>query len=211
MQNLCGNKKRVQSFPYTAFIDAFGLYCNMYRPTTGYYLQFAFLNKSDRKRQINVFPITLGPFGAKWGDIVAALVHLRDLEFGIDIQLDTGKVVTVCAPCLAYVGNMPQQQNNAGCKSQNAKFFCRSCLIGPKDKGNIRYDVVANGRYHYEMKQNNWVDVFSKIGLADEESPLTTILTPALCTPLAFPGNGAHSEFKGIAKQILYVLFTNII
>jgi hypothetical protein len=216
IENLCGDEKRVQSFPYT-----FGLYRNMYRPTTGYYLQFAFLNESDRKRRMNVFPITLGPFGAKWEDIVAALVHLRDLEFGIEIQLDTGEHVTVCAPCLAYVGDMPQQQNNAGCKSQNAKFFCRSCLIGPKDKGNIRYDVVANGRYHFEMKRvraeanhmakNDWVDKFKKIGLADKESPLTTILTPALCMPLAFPGDGAHSEFKGIAKQILNVLFTDII
>jgi hypothetical protein len=29
----------------------------------GKYLQWAFLNKDDRKRQINVFPLTLGPFG----------------------------------------------------------------------------------------------------------------------------------------------------
>ncbi|CAN9363890.1 unnamed protein product [Alternaria alternata] len=221
LQMLHGDNKRVVCFPYTAFIDAFGLYRNMYWPTTGVYAQFTFLNEHDRKRRMNVLPITLGPFGAKWEDIVASLVHLTDLETGIDMTLDSGDEVTICAPILAYIGDMPQQQNNAGCKSQNAEFFCRSCLISKDEGDNIRFDIVSNGRYHYEMKHareeakslaaREWQNKFQKLGLADSESPLTTILTPALCMPLAFPGDAAHSEFKGIAKQILTVLFNDVI
>jgi hypothetical protein len=30
---------------------------------------------------------------------------------------------------LAYIGNMPQQQANSGCKTQRANLGCRNCLI----------------------------------------------------------------------------------
>jgi hypothetical protein len=211
-KNLNASTKSVRSLPYTLFIDAFGLYRNMYRPIPGFYAQFAFMNQLDRKRQINVFPITLAPFAAKWEDVVHSLMHLKELETGVEIKLDNGSKVTLCAPCLAYVGDMPQQQGNAGCKNQKAEHYCRSCLISSKDdyQKNLTFDIVAQGRYHYETERireeaKQWHrkmrdQTFQKLGLNDEPSPLAAI-HESLCVPVAFPGDVAHSEFcKGLRK-----------
>ncbi|KAF1935146.1 hypothetical protein EJ02DRAFT_362163, partial [Clathrospora elynae] len=218
--NLYGGSKVVRSLPYTLFIDTFGLYRNMYRPISGFYAQFAFFNELDRKKRINVFPITLAPFAAKWEDVVASLVHLKELESGVEVTLDDGTVATICAPCLTYVGDMPQQQANAGCKNQSAKHFCRSCLISSNSHNNIRYDIVNGGRYHNEtsrvrleaatFSKKDQTQTFKDLGLSNKPSPLANI-TPSLCIPIAFPGDVAHSEFKGIARQVINLLFTDII
>jgi hypothetical protein len=221
IKELDGSTKVVRSLPYTLFIDAFGLYRNMYRPIPGFYAQFAFMNEFDRKKRINVFPITLAPFAAKWDDVIASLIHLTELETGVDVVLDDGTSVTICAPCITYVGDMPQQQANAGCKNQKADHFCRSCLISAAgDANNIRYDIVNGGRYHFEtlrvremvqaMSKKDMISSFKELGLSEQPSPLAA-LTPSLCIPLAFPGDVAHSEFKGIARQVLNLLFSDII
>jgi hypothetical protein len=212
--------KTIKSFPYTLFIDSFGLYRNMYRPIPGFYAQFAFLNELDRKKRINVFPITLAPFAAKWDEVVDSLLHLKELEVGVEVTLDDNSTVTICAPCLAYVGDMPQQQGNAGCKNQKADHFCRSCLISSSNANDIRYDVITHGRYHNETirvreeakkkSKKDQTQIFKDLGLNDKPSPLTR-LTPSLCIPLAFPGDVAHSEFKGIARQVLNLLFSDVI
>jgi hypothetical protein len=210
----------ILSLPYTAFIDGFGLYRNMHRSIIGKYLQWSFMNKVDRKRQINVFPLTLGPFGASWEDVVKLLVHLSGLELGVDVTLDDGTKVTICAPCLACVGDMPQQQANAGCKSQNAEFFCRFCLIGSARKGDLKYDIVSNARYHNEMvrvrayaetlSQNKKLALFQQFGLSKDPSWLY-LLTPALDRLRSCPPDAAHSEFKGIARQIITCLFDDVL
>jgi hypothetical protein len=222
LKNLNGINKTVKCLPYTLFIDAFGLYRNMHRPIPGFYAQFAFMNQLDRKRRINVFPITLAPFAARWEDVVHSLMHLKELETGIEVMLDNGSLVTVCSPCLTYIGDMPQQQANAGCKNQKADHYCRSCLISSKADfdSNITFDIVANGRYHYETARirneaRGWSKnvkdkEFKDLGLNSEPSPLAGI-HKALCIPIAFPGDVAHSEFKGIAQQVLNILFTDIL
>ena len=141
--------KEVISLPYTTFIDAFGLYNNMYRSIMGVYATFAFLDEYERSRRSNIFPITLGPYGSKWDEVVESLAHLRDLEKGILMTVNNREVF-VCAPTLAYCGDMPQQQANSGCKSQNATYGCRYCLIPMKERANLRYDIRRHGRYHFE-------------------------------------------------------------
>ena len=222
IDNLNGLDKTVVCLPYTLFIDAFGLYRNMHRPIPGFYAQFAFMNQLDRKRRINVFPITLAPFAARWDEVVSSLIHLKDLETGVEVERDDGSKITVCSPCLGYVGDMPQQQSNAGCKNQKAEHYCRSCLISSKNnhQRNVTFDIVANGRYHYETDRirneaRGWTKqardtAFRKLGITDTPSPLASI-HQSLCIPIAFPGDVAHSEFKGVARQVLNLLFTDII
>ena len=53
-------------------------------------------------------------------------------------------------------------------------------------------------------------ETFQKLGLNNEPSPLTAI-HESLCIPVAFPGDVAHSEFKGIARQVLNILFTDLL
>ena len=216
---LCSGHKAF-SLPYTNFIDAFGLYRNMYRSVTGVYMQWAFLRAGDRKRQANVFPFTLGPFAAKWEDIVDSMIHISHLQFGADIYLDDGTPATIVAPCLAYVGDMPQQQANAGCKSQNAEYFCRHCLIDTENRANLEYNTVLNGRYHYEMlrvrqeaartSKRGRMEIFQQLGLSEEDTALRK-LTPALDMIRNTPGDAAHSEFKGIGKQLITILFNDIL
>ncbi|KAF1935730.1 hypothetical protein EJ02DRAFT_428167 [Clathrospora elynae] len=212
--------RKVVSFPYTAFIDGFGVYRNMHRSITGKYLQFAFLDELERKRQINVFPLTLGPFGANWEDVVKSLMHLTKLEAGVEVILDDGTPVVVCAPCLCYIGDMPQQQANSGCKSQNAQHFCRHCLISSDERGNLGYNTIINGRYHFEMIQcrteadskaaRERNEIFQELGLAKDQAPLQ-IITPALDLFRTRPPDAVHSEWKGIARQTILLLFEDIL
>ena len=96
-------------------------------------------------------------------------------------------------------------------QNQKADHYCRSCLISSKDdcEQNITFDIVPNGRYHFEterVREEAKVlpkrvrdELFKKLGLNDQPSPISTIFE-TLCIPLAFPGDVAHSEFKGIAR-----------
>jgi hypothetical protein len=220
LSKLARSKHLVYSFPYTMFIDGFGVYRNMYRSIISMYVQFAFLNETERRRQINVFPLSLGPFGADWEDVVRSLTHLADLESGVEVTLDNGQKVIVAAPCLAYIGDMPQQQANSGCRSQNAEHFCRHCLVGKEDRANLYYNIVLNGRYHFEMircrqaanskAEREKREIFQELGLAPKEPPLQA-LTPALDLFRSRPPDAVHSEWKGIARQMITLLFEDII
>ncbi|KAF1938513.1 hypothetical protein EJ02DRAFT_303464, partial [Clathrospora elynae] len=210
----------VFSFPYTAFIDAFGVYRNMHRSITGKYLQFAFLGEIDRRSQINVFPLTLGPFGADWEEVVRSLMHLTELERGVEVKLDNGTSIVICAPCLAYIGDMPQQQANSGCKSQNAKHFCRHCLISSTDRADLNYNITQSGRYHFEMLRcrneanrksaRERDDMFQNLGLATKQTPLQ-VITQSLDLFRSRPADAVHAEFKGIARQTITLLFDDIL
>lgn len=101
----------------------------MYRPVPGIYTHFAWQDQTSRTRRINVFSITLAPFAANWNDVVRTLIHLTHLEVSINITLNNSSKVTVTAPCLAYLSNMPQQNFITGCRSQNATHFCSKCFI----------------------------------------------------------------------------------
>ncbi|KAI1822541.1 hypothetical protein F4861DRAFT_540927 [Xylaria intraflava] len=57
-------KKDVISLPFQMFIDAFGLYRNMYRSLLGVYLTPEFFAPELRSKRSNIFPLTLGPHGA---------------------------------------------------------------------------------------------------------------------------------------------------
>jgi hypothetical protein len=112
----------VYYFPYIIFIDKFSLYYNMHKPTKGIYVQPAHLDETDRKRQINILPLTLGPFRAAWEDIVKAL------EQGVQVTLDDGTNIIICAPCLADIGDMPQQQANASVR-YNARIDSAAAIF----------------------------------------------------------------------------------
>jgi hypothetical protein len=55
------------------FIDGFGLYRNAYRSIMGIYLIPAALSFQERARRANVFPLTLGPHGSNFADVIGAM------------------------------------------------------------------------------------------------------------------------------------------
>lgn len=117
-------KQKCLSFPYQLFIDGFGLYRNMYRSLTGIYMIPASLSVADRTqtaRGEHVYPITLTPHGSKLSDAIDGSKSLAVLDKGVSVSLNNESQTTLLVGfAMAFLGDMPQQQANAGFKSQNA-------------------------------------------------------------------------------------------
>ena len=97
----------VKSFPMLVFIDAFGLYRNMYRFILGWYSIPAALNVKDRNRRSNVFVLTLGPHGSSPNDIFAAVEPgSKALDRGMTMVINEQKTF-VCASTHGFIGDMP--------------------------------------------------------------------------------------------------------
>lgn len=93
--------------PLLTFIDAFGLYRNLYRSLIGIYFIIAALNAYERDRRANVFPLILRLYGSNFADIVEAIKLLAILNRGIEVYiLGIGKVLLI-AFTLAFLSNIP--------------------------------------------------------------------------------------------------------
>ena len=207
------------SLLYFLFIDGFGLYKNMYRSLMGIYMPFTSLNSTERNRRANVFPLTLGPHGSNLNNVMDTLHGIRDLDRGMTMTID-GEEKTVCAYIMAYLGDMPQQNENAGFKKHIADRGCRTCLITSKERHQLSFDVVKNGRYHFQMMHlRKYAESLNKIRKAQfckkwrmKESPaMLTRITFALDLIKSCPADVAHSEFTGMAKQAQALLVEAIL
>ena len=56
----------------------------------GMYLNFASLTFHKRARRSNVVPITIGPHGSNFGDVISALKCLRALDVGLEVEIFLG-------------------------------------------------------------------------------------------------------------------------
>ncbi|KAI4657368.1 uncharacterized protein J4E79_007441 [Alternaria viburni] len=221
------NKDEVVSLPMLCFIDAFGLYKNMYRSIKGVYLIMSFLDEVERSRKTNVVPLTLGPYASNWEDVVDSLMHMRDLDRGTTITLQFGTKqhmrmvdVFVCAPILAYTGDMLQQNENSGCKGPTGTYGCRRCYVPTEMKGDLDYDTTTNGRYYHStlrireqaksLTQNARNKLFKDVGFSSSESAIYRI-SPSLDPLRSTPGDAAHSEFKGLSANMQTLLFHGIL
>jgi len=129
-------KGKCISIPYQLFIDGFGLYRSVYRSLMGIYLIPACLQASERAKISNVYPLTLGPHGSNFPDVISSLTGLTALDQGMELDITgTGQRVRISAFCLAFLGDMPQQQDNAGFKRPTAVRSCRQCLVTEKIAG----------------------------------------------------------------------------
>ncbi|EFW13347.1 conserved hypothetical protein [Coccidioides posadasii str. Silveira] len=214
--------KRTISIPFQLFIDGFGLYRNMYRNITGFYMIPAGLNDSERRRRNNVYTIALGPHATNFPDVVEALAPgLQAVERGFDIVVTGEGTVRVIAPCIAYLGDMPQQNDNAGIKRPTATVSCRSCTVSDAERFNMNFDLVKRGRYHYQLL-NLRAEIEAKRtvrerealwkthGLAKESPPVLKIC-PALNLVTFFPSDPCHSEFSGLSKIAHTLLISHIL
>ena len=155
-QHFCDNfdsrKEKCLSLPYLLFLDGFGLYRNSYRSLMGVYLMLTSFGFNEQMRRANVIPLTLGPHGSNLNDVLDALLSLRNLDRGGEL-LDLPQPTRVCIFPLCTIRDMPQQQANAGFKSQRANFGCWFCLVPSESRGDLDYDVVKNGRFHFQTMQ----------------------------------------------------------
>jgi hypothetical protein len=198
------------SVPYQLFIDGFGVYRNMYRSIMGIYMIPACLSAADRAKPVNIYPITLGPHGSNFRDVIASLQRLSVLDKGLDIKSNSRhESTTVIAFCMAFLGDMPQQQDNSGFRRPTAARSCRNCLIHNYERADLEYDIHKYSRFHFETqnlrshiqetpvrKRNGEL---KKYGVSADESPLFTI-APCLNLDTFFPSDPCHSEYSGISK-----------
>jgi hypothetical protein len=209
------------SVPVLTFIDGFGLYRNSYRTLMGIYYMFASLNFQERNRRQNVLPITLGPHGSNLDDVIRALQSLIPLDEGMTLDIN-GIETTVCVFTLCFIGDMPQQQWNAGFKTQRANRGCRFCFISEIERDNLDFDILNEGRFHYqavemrkEMNGRRTKDEKNKYGtrwgLAEGLEPALAAIAPALDLIATRPSDPPHSEFGGISRMMHEMLIEAIL
>lgn len=140
------------SLPFLCFIDGFGLYRNMYRTLMGVYLTLASQNLRQRTRRANIFPLTLGPHASSLNELMTSIKGLLQLDKGLLLRI-RGEEKLVCAYTIAFTGDMPQQQENARFKRQNANRGCRNCLITAEFRHDLTFDTTQGGRFHPHVTQ----------------------------------------------------------
>ena len=81
----------------------------------------------------------------------------------VDIIINK-KIVFVYAFELTLINNMFQQINNNEFLHHFARKECRSCYYSKKERKNLEYDVIVDGKYHREViNQRKYVnDLTSK-------------------------------------------------
>ncbi|OJD21432.1 hypothetical protein ACJ73_07228 [Blastomyces percursus] len=152
LENIFCSDIQVISLPYQLFVDGFGLYRNMYRSSMSFYMIPA-LSAVERSKRNNIFTLTFGPHGTNVPDTITALSHgLPTLDCkGVMVDIGEEKL-RVVASCIAFLGDMPQQNSNAGIKGPTTRRSCRSCFIDDKNRPNLDYDLRNNGRFHHHMQ-----------------------------------------------------------
>ena len=216
------NRKTI-SVPLMTFIDGFGLYRNAYRTLVGVYTIFAGLSFQERARRANVIPLTLTPHGSNFADVVDALkAGLIPLDRGVEVKIN-GETVLLCTFTHAFIGDMPQQQKNSMMKTQRGNLGCRFCFAPADDRGNLSYDSLQNGRYHFqtlEMRKDlesqrtikAREDYGTKWGFdTSERAAALAEIAPALDILLSRPGDPAHSEYQGLTRIMHNLLLDTLL
>lgn len=228
------------SLPFSLFIDAIGLYRNMYRPIMGFYLIPQFLDKRLRNRRKSLIPLTLGPFGSKFADTIECLANLAGLDEGIELTISGRRKLFVCSFINCIIGDMPSQQLLSGCLGPMANMPCRYCLIYNQERPKLDFNIVEFGRYSEQTHRNieriklitvktHREQALRKLGLhsdwqlmdalSENSSHLYSVrpllifvcftgaITPSLDIIRSRPIDAAHSEYQGLARQLLIVIF----
>ncbi|KAI2629052.1 hypothetical protein GGS21DRAFT_492604 [Xylaria nigripes] len=213
--------RQVISLPLHMFVDAFGLYRNMYRSIEGLYFFPQFFETRLRNRRSSVFTATLGPYGAKRADIFKTIAHASTrLDRGTKLDVG-GREMFVCSFVAAIIGDMPSQQELSGCLGPAANYPCRYCLVSSPQKGDMDFDVSRLGKYHDQIVRDRSRVIekthapttrkikLAGLGLHDNEALFSTLrgLFPALDVIRSRPIDAAHSEYAGISKYLHRLIF----
>ena len=210
----------VRYLPCFNFNDGFGLYRTMTKSIMGCYLQIAAMPKREHTRQINVLPVTLGLHRANLDDVMKALSPLKAVDRGIVVDIN-GIPTLLYAPIIAFTGDMPQQQDNAGCLRVAANLGCRGCKVTVDKRGDLDFNVLDQARAYMEMmrlrramddmQQKYRKQAFSTKHGISIEAPAVQHIAPVLDLISSRPGDTAHSEFNGITKMTHQILIDAVL
>ena len=207
--------------PYLLFVDDFGVHRNMYRALKAFYLIPACLDYDERRKLANVFTLSLGPHGANIKDVVEAFSRpLRQLDRSTDLEVN-GITTTVWAFAITFLGDMPQQADNAGFMRHSAKMGCRTCFCSKDQRADLEFDIIASGRYHWEtIQQREYASddlegadlrtFLQDTGIRLETPPIMR-LAPALDLIQSRAYDAPHSEWRGLGRVLQGFLMTKIL
>ncbi|KAI1822978.1 hypothetical protein F4861DRAFT_540483 [Xylaria intraflava] len=223
VRSLARQDVEVYSVPLILFADGFGLYRTMHKSIMGIYTGIASLARSDRFRQMNVMPLTLGPHASNDDDVWKQIGHsLRDVENGVSVDLH-GIPSFIHAHVIFLAGDFPQQQENSGFRRPTAKQGCRMCDVTLTDRGDLNFDLTSgeHERHHHEIMRQRALmnlqvnkartnDVANRYGLAVKTPMLLNVL-PALDIIKSRPADTAHSELAGLTKMIHLLVIDQVL
>ncbi|CAJ2665171.1 unnamed protein product [Trifolium pratense] len=189
----------------------------------GIYAMMGAFTYQERNRRSNVMPITLGPHGANFVNVCKALAsNFRDIEKGKILEIKGKKILCIIFNHV-FIGDMPQQQQNAGCKSQRANLGCLFCFVTAEERQCLNYEIIDKGRTHYQhiqmrqqlhhLNKRDQDSYAKRFGISIEPLALQPLspLSPALDLLLSNPPDPAHSEYSGITRLMHEILLENIL
>src|SRR3982074_2557748 len=106
--------------------------------------------RNEHVRPINVLPMTLGPHGANFHDVMEVLTPMKALDQGITVEINGNKIL-LYTPIIAFTSNMLQQLDNSGCLGMVATLSCRNCKITIDTRHDLDFDILSQMRAHMEM------------------------------------------------------------
>ncbi|KAI1977489.1 hypothetical protein LOZ51_004735 [Ophidiomyces ophidiicola] len=122
--------KQIIFLSFQLFIDEFELYQNMYKSLTRFYLISAELHAAEQRRQNNVYIIAFDSHAINFSDMINVLdPEFQALKKDFDVHVVSEEMVQVVAPCLMFLEDMSQQNDNAELKRSTAMHFCQSCDV----------------------------------------------------------------------------------
>ncbi|KAI5839144.1 hypothetical protein DFP73DRAFT_460823, partial [Morchella snyderi] len=197
------------SIPFSAFIDGFGLYRNAYHSLKGFYVTPTGLTVEDRCRLVNMFVLMIGLFGCGESEMAKCLAEdsiKTGRGFETTLETEDSERVFVTAFPLLFIGDMPQQNQNSGCKTHNAEFGCRSCFVPDTQRGNLTLDISSTGRYKAQVEliyqqslqlrtKTAKLVIWKKYGLSPE-GPFFSRCFPMMDTQRACPNDPMHAELR---------------
>ena len=220
----------VLSIPHLDFIDGFGLFRNAHRSLTGIYFVPSNLPLHERTRLSNVFVTTLSLHGASFDEMIntispASLAMERGKIMNIRASSpmasqwlnDDRKRTFVVAFALGFTGDLAQQNTSAGFLKFNATSGCRNCKILTKNMGDLTFNIINHGRYHFptvferqkalKMPKTRGVTYTRARGMHLLEPAIQRYLSPSVDLCRMFVPDAAHSEWQGLLRNAVDVLF----
>lgn len=211
---------RIASLPFMLFVDDFGIFRNAHYSIKGWYVTPASLGYRDRRSPANHFTLTLGPHGASMDDTVDCLEPgLQLLANGTMLNIN-GVEYQVRAFPFCLTGDMPRMHDSSGFLRHNATYGCRSCLCPRESRGDLEYDTVGNGRFHFDTlyhweESANWPQkereaFLNRLGMHNHP-PAILRITGMLCLILGRAFDAPHSEWRGLGRRLVTLLLEYIL
>lgn len=209
--------------PLINFVNSFSLYRNIYRLLIGFYIILIGLLFYERTRRTNVLALILSPYSSNIEAVVRTIsLLLRQLDNGQLLNIPRrDELVLVCTYIVFYIGDILQQQENSGIKSQNTNRGYCSCLISRDKYSNLRYNLISNSRFYYENERTRAFinslttqkkrDNFSITTSIDVRVVLLQLISPVLDIIVIRLTDSIYSKYGSISNLLYKLLLKAIL